>query len=352
MPSLLTLIYILLYLFLLSFSNASLPSSYPSIYDYCPEGKERIFDLTLSKGTMAPDGFTRDMLLINGQFPGPLISAYKGDTIVLNVKNELDEDTSIHSHGMFQRGTPWYDGVPGQTECGIPAAKLLTPESQGFGPIPDSGLINGKGTFNCSSAPPGSHCVSDAPLEHSLPTFIFSIDGHELEVIEVEGMAIKPYKVNRLPINVAQRYSVIVKANKPVDSYWMRAEMQTVCFPIQNPVLNPMVKAIVTYEGSAKETPVSTAWNDKVTDCVDLDYKELVPYHEEYVPEADTTINVFVNFRRDEKNITMGYVNNSTYVADMKYPTIGKVFNGVTQFALNDNAFVIEQTQVVDVLIL
>ncbi|CAG8753385.1 5751_t:CDS:2, partial [Funneliformis mosseae] len=26
----------------------------------------------------------------------------------------------IHSHGMFQRGTPWYDGVPGQTQCEIP----------------------------------------------------------------------------------------------------------------------------------------------------------------------------------------------------------------------------------------
>ncbi|CAG8614467.1 19884_t:CDS:2, partial [Racocetra persica] len=345
--------------------------------------QEKVFDLTINRGTFAPDGFKRDMFLINGQFPGPLISATKGDTLVLNIKNDLDEDTSIHSHGMFQRGTPWYDGVPGQgipagksftykyqvcqsgtfwyhshskvqyaegiigplvvydpddpyinnyddeivvqlhdwfhTDAKILLAKLLTPESRGFGPIPDSGLINGKNSFNCLSAPPG---------------------------IEVEGMVIKPYKVNRLPINVAQRYSVIVKADKSVDSYWMRAEIETQCFPIQNPILDPMVKAIATYEGSSKQTPVSTAWNDKVTDCVDLDPNKLEPYYSQHVPDADTTINLFVNFRRDEKNITMGFINNSTYVSDLKYPTIYKVLDGVTQFALTDNVFLIEQIQV------
>ncbi|CAG8756512.1 29621_t:CDS:1, partial [Racocetra persica] len=74
----------------------------------------------------SPDGFKRDIYLINGQFPGPLIEANRDDTIVLNVKNELDEDTTIHSHGIFQRGTPWFDGVPGQTQCGIPPHETFT----------------------------------------------------------------------------------------------------------------------------------------------------------------------------------------------------------------------------------
>ncbi|CAG8779728.1 7936_t:CDS:2, partial [Rhizophagus irregularis] len=26
----------------------------------------------------------------------------------------------IHAHGVFQRGTPWFDGVAGQTQCLIP----------------------------------------------------------------------------------------------------------------------------------------------------------------------------------------------------------------------------------------
>lgn len=30
---------------------------------------------------MSPDGYTKDVLLVNGQFPGPLVEANWGDTI-------------------------------------------------------------------------------------------------------------------------------------------------------------------------------------------------------------------------------------------------------------------------------
>ncbi|RIB12769.1 multicopper oxidase protein [Gigaspora rosea] len=69
-------------------------------------------------------------LIINDQIPGPLIEVNKGDTLVLNVNNDFDEVTTIHSHGIFQRGTPWYDGVPGQTQCGIQPKKSFTYEFQ------------------------------------------------------------------------------------------------------------------------------------------------------------------------------------------------------------------------------
>jgi len=36
----------------------------------------------------------------NGQFPGPVIKAEKGDTVVVKVKNNLKEKTSIHWHGV------------------------------------------------------------------------------------------------------------------------------------------------------------------------------------------------------------------------------------------------------------
>ncbi len=36
----------------------------------------------------------------NNQLPGPLIKAKKGDTLVIKVKNELDEPTVIHWHGI------------------------------------------------------------------------------------------------------------------------------------------------------------------------------------------------------------------------------------------------------------
>ena len=39
-----------------------------------------------------------------GQFPGPTIEARSGDVLVVDVYNSLDEETSIHWHGLHMRG--------------------------------------------------------------------------------------------------------------------------------------------------------------------------------------------------------------------------------------------------------
>ena len=38
------------------------------------------------------------MMVINGQFPGPLIEANEGDTIVVNVQNDMSTGTGIRKH--------------------------------------------------------------------------------------------------------------------------------------------------------------------------------------------------------------------------------------------------------------
>lgn len=61
----------------------------------------------------------RPMVLINGEFPGPLVECNQGDTIVLEVHNEGTNATSIHFHGILQNGTNWMDGTVGITSCPI-----------------------------------------------------------------------------------------------------------------------------------------------------------------------------------------------------------------------------------------
>jgi FtsP/CotA-like multicopper oxidase with cupredoxin domain len=66
-------------------------------------------------------------ITINGQFPGPLIEANWGDWIEVKVTNQLtDEGTSIHWHGILQKGTPWYDGVPSVSQCPIAPGQSFT----------------------------------------------------------------------------------------------------------------------------------------------------------------------------------------------------------------------------------
>lgn len=49
------------------------------------------------------DGFSREVYLINGQQPGPLIEVEEGDDLEVFVKNNLNVETTIHWHGS----SPW-----------------------------------------------------------------------------------------------------------------------------------------------------------------------------------------------------------------------------------------------------
>ncbi|QRV84926.1 Multicopper oxidase [Ceratobasidium sp. AG-Ba] len=88
----------------------------------------RTYDWVVATATGAPDGYYRPMLVVNGQYPGPLIEANEGDTIVVNVQNDMSVGTTIHWHGISQKGTPWMDGPAGITQCPIPAGSNFTYE--------------------------------------------------------------------------------------------------------------------------------------------------------------------------------------------------------------------------------
>ncbi len=75
------------------------------------------FDLTIGEAKVNFTGATRTAQTINGSIPGPLLRWREGDTVTLRVANQLDEDTSIHWHGMVLPAD--MDGVPGLSFHGI-----------------------------------------------------------------------------------------------------------------------------------------------------------------------------------------------------------------------------------------
>lgn len=82
----------------------------------------RKYDFTVKRGQASPDGYLRDVILVNDVFPGPLIEANWGDTIEVTVHNEIrgpEEGTALHWHGLLQKETQWFDGVPGVQQCPI-----------------------------------------------------------------------------------------------------------------------------------------------------------------------------------------------------------------------------------------
>ncbi|MCJ1286312.1 hypothetical protein MMC26_005657 [Xylographa opegraphella] len=71
------------------------------------------FKLDLTWETYSPDGNARQMVLMNGQFPGPQLNLDYGDDVEVVVYNNLPTEATVHFHGIEQLGTPWSDGVPG-----------------------------------------------------------------------------------------------------------------------------------------------------------------------------------------------------------------------------------------------
>ncbi|GHJ89536.1 hypothetical protein NliqN6_5938 [Naganishia liquefaciens] len=88
--------------------------------------QQREYTLELESSYGAPDGVPRLIYTINGQTPGPLLEATQGENFVITVINKLPMSVGMHWHGLHQRGTPEFDGVPGVNQYGIPAGGNLT----------------------------------------------------------------------------------------------------------------------------------------------------------------------------------------------------------------------------------
>jgi CopA family copper-resistance protein len=87
-----------------------------------PAGTE--FDLVVARTPFTVGGRVASAVTVNGTVPAPLLRWREGDTVTLRVANRLDEDTSIHWHGIllpFQM-----DGVPGLSFPGIRPGETFT----------------------------------------------------------------------------------------------------------------------------------------------------------------------------------------------------------------------------------
>ncbi|CAG8510975.1 3474_t:CDS:10, partial [Funneliformis caledonium] len=425
-----------------------------------PKPVTRYYDLVISRTELAPDGLLTEVFAVNKQYPAPIIHANKGDRIVAKVTNHLgkSEPTAMHWHGMFQRGTNWFDGVVGMTQCPIPDdvsfvydfstgkqagtfwyhAHTRAQFAEGIrGPLiihdPDDpyrekydleyavtlsdwyhdaiaelleirsrpyyGGFNVKnlsflhvflkkifkilkfGRYNCSAAPEGSKCRKDNPLAvykfesgkkyrlriintSALVHFIFSIDSHPLTIIEADGSYTKPYTVNRLPIGIGQRYSVIVKADQKVDNYWIRATIDSRCILSNNETINfdsainYNVTGILRYFGAEKIDPTTSAFTDELPTCLGVPQSALKLLRPEKVPEPVTDNILFnITIRPDERNVTLAFVNNSSFVGDLYNPTLKQLamhkIKSVNELPRKRNAYALENPDgVVDITIL
>jgi iron transport multicopper oxidase len=135
--------------------------------------------------------------------------------------------------------------------------------SAGLIPTPDSTLINGKGRYAGGPTVPLT-VIRVLPLVRYRfrlvsiscdPNYKFSIDGHSLKIIEVDGINVQPYTVDEIQIFAGQRYSFVLHTNQPIANYWIRADpnVGTVGF------VGGLNSAILRYWGAANADPTTSS---------------------------------------------------------------------------------------------
>ena len=170
-----------------------------------------------------------------------------------------------------------------------------TPFESGVEPLPDNIVINGRGTYNCSVVSttypptpdsPDPACTGGAPyttkvrsgqsvrlrlINHSsFFSYWASLDNHTLEIVEIDGIEVEPIRARGVYLNIGQRYSVVVKADRPRGNYLLRADLVKTCFlpyaPYQNAALESSGFAavgVVSYDDvDVTENPVGISWNE------------------------------------------------------------------------------------------
>lgn len=60
---------------------------------------------------------TKQILSVNGEFPGPNVYVHTGDHVNIKVSNHVNETVSIHWHGVRQMFSVWADGPAYITQC-------------------------------------------------------------------------------------------------------------------------------------------------------------------------------------------------------------------------------------------
>ncbi len=110
-----------------------LPEARPSELVELGDGDTLDIAVSMVRRTLA--GHEVVMYGYNEQYPGPLIKAPQGGTVVVKVTNEIQMPTTIHWHGV--RIDNRFDGVPGITQKPIEQGESFTYQVN----VPDAGMF-------------------------------------------------------------------------------------------------------------------------------------------------------------------------------------------------------------------
>uniref|UniRef100_A0A0E0KCK5 laccase n=1 Tax=Oryza punctata TaxID=4537 RepID=A0A0E0KCK5_ORYPU len=81
--------------------------------------EERFYEFVVQETLVKRLCKTQKIITVNGQFPGPTIEVYDGDTVAIRAVNMARYNVTLHWHGLRQLRNGWADGPEFVTQCPI-----------------------------------------------------------------------------------------------------------------------------------------------------------------------------------------------------------------------------------------
>ncbi|KAI0924510.1 hypothetical protein AcW1_006623 [Taiwanofungus camphoratus] len=238
---------------------------------------------------------------------------------------DVDNETTIITL------TDWYHA---------PAATLSPPFT------PDSVLINGLGRANDSSNASLAVITVTKGLRYRFrliqmacdANFVFSIDSHDMTIIETDGENTAPLTVDSMQVYAAQRYSFILNASQPVDNYWIRAVPDASI---------PTGFAILRYEGAPNEDPTT----QQVASSNPLSESNLHPFSDPAPPPFDPSQDMALNLEFTVNTTTSEFFVNGVRYVSPSTPILMQILNGTSPYDLlpKGSIYPIQRNQTVQV---
>lgn len=272
----------------------------------------------------------------------PLVHRYVDGLRTASIIHADTTDTQAHTYDedyTILMGDWYHD-----THDILMAEFMTSKNPTGAEPVPDSSVIYFAHTPS-NSAPslvPGFN--EDAKLSFTpgktyrlrlinisaLSMFQFWIDGHEMRIIEADGVDTQEYPIDRISLSVAQRYSILVTAKNTTDNnYGMHINMDPVMFDQVPDDLKLNVTSLIEYNASAPTAAEETRDYDTM-----IDDSLLVPFYPEpsYPADVSHDLNVWFDVRADGQNYAA--FNNISFI----FPQTPSLLTQTSMGALASNA--------------
>ncbi|EYE98109.1 multicopper oxidase abr1 [Aspergillus ruber CBS 135680] len=378
----------------------------------------------------APNGYSRPVIGINGEWPCPQVDVDLGDRLIVDVYNGLgNQTTGIHWHGFRQYMTGTMDGSSDVTQCPLaPGSRMtydfmanqtgtywyhshnmgqypdglrgplivhdpLTPiefddeftltftdwyneqmptllniyqsvengnANGGFEPLPDSTLINDASDAKIKVEPNKTYLVHIVCLGN-WPGHTWIFEGHDMTVVEVDGIYTVPYPVHdkKLRVTTGQRMSVLIRTKPDISrnyAIWDTTDINMMFFYENRDIpagFNPNATAWLVYD-DAKELPPAPSVHNLDPNQDFVDDVEFVPLGKEPLLEPVDKQIILHTGSRNINGVSRFTVNGQTYRA----PEVPTLYTALTADDPTDeaiygqvNPMVVNYGEVVEIVI-